>query len=643
MKYLTMRIPYCICLMLAALSLVCSCRNDHSGSTNNTGGTTKVYLDSVHKLAELSDSIRHADKQKARELAYRALVLARKIKSPEALAVAYQIMGVINVKDQADSAFFYYGRAVKIADSIYYPEVSMTSRYNLSLMYQYAYNLKPAVLLLDSMMYYAKRENNFERISDAYNALGAIQFALHDSVKAKEMFVKAVEIAKEHNLYRQQGLALANLAGYETNAHSVELANLQVLKLLQKGRGSVQEIAGIFVNLGGCQQTPDSSLFYLNQGLKLAQTDHLQEIECMAYNSMAYSYLDKGDVSSAEKCITEHALPLAKKIKNYDLLTAVYDTYADVLSAKSNFQAALENEKKALSSKNLEVSGKAMEQVRLLNGLLELKNMEATIASRENDILKQGNHIRTMRLWLLICILMIAGSLMFILWLRQHTRARIQMEQIGSAKKIIEIEELEKARLARELHDTTGQLVQGLSAHIEAIRLPGAELNREISVKLDELHQNIRRFSHRVGHVATEKFSLEQLITGLCEDVQSLTGIKLKYQVPEFTIAFPEDVVLHIYRIVQELLTNANKYAGETNVRIQLAMIENSLLLFYVDEGPGFNDSGQNQSTMGLVNIRTRVKLMGGTSVLKTSPGNGTSWDIRIPLDHIVEPKKKNI
>ena len=246
-----------------------------------------------------------------------------------------------------------------------------------------------------------------------------------------------------------------------------------------------------------------------------------------------------------------------------------------------------------------------------------------------------------MKLLLVICLLIIIGSLFVIFWLKQHSRFKIQQEQIRSARKIIEIEEREKGRLARDLHDTIGHLVQGLSGHIASIQLPDQEINDQISGKLNDLGQNIRRISHQMSQVVIEKFSFNELITGLCEDVQSLTGLKLQYMIPAFTTPFSEELNMHVYRIVQELLTNANKHAGHADIRLTFALVEKKLLLFYKDNGPGFDSENENPRFFGLSIISERVKLLGGNAILISSPGNGTSWDISIPINYSYKQKQE--
>jgi signal transduction histidine kinase len=121
-------------------------------------------------------------------------------------------------------------------------------------------------------------------------------------------------------------------------------------------------------------------------------------------------------------------------------------------------------------------------------------------------------------------------------------------------------------------------------------------------------------------------------MTGLCEDFQSLTGLKIEYRIPSFTYVFSYELKLHQSRILQEMLTNANKYAPEANVSISFAIVEKELLFVYKDNGPGFEKDKVSHRALGIINITERVKLLDGTVRLQTSPGFGTTWEITIPL-----------
>jgi signal transduction histidine kinase len=627
-----MKFSRTVIISLVALSFTYACRTDHHNDLKQMDSTTRINQDSVNKLANLSSSTRITNRTLSKEYAYKALALANQINSAESFAIAYKALGAACFNDQNDSAFIYYSKALKISDSANYTAIRIRCMYSIARLYTIAFNYKPAVVLFDSVIHLAQSENDFISVSDAYNSLGTIHGQLEDSINAKEMFQKAFDVAKKHRLFREQGNALANLASSETNPyHAIDLTR-EAMTLLKNSKGAEQELATMMINMGHHQQSPDSAIFYYQSALKIAEPANLKEIQFAAYNAMAGIYIEKGEVDIAEKYITEHSIPLAKDLNNPAWLAIAYDSYADVIIHRNDFKSAFENEKKALRFQRQVDPGKARGQVRLLTAILDLKNKEAIIYRNENDIRTQEARLQQMKLFLLISILILIGSLWFILWLRQHSRIKIQQAKIESAKKIIEIDEMSKGRLARELHDTIGHLVQGLTGYIASVQISDQMVNLEISGKLNDLGENIRRISHQMSQVATDKFSFNELITGLCEDVQSLTGLKLQYSIPAFPKRLPEELNLHVYRIVQELLTNANKYAGNAIVRLNFALVEKTLLLVYKDDGPGFETECLNSGSFGLQNIFERVKLLGGSAVLKSSPGNGTLWNISIPV-----------
>jgi signal transduction histidine kinase len=297
-----------------------------------------------------------------------------------------------------------------------------------------------------------------------------------------------------------------------------------------------------------------------------------------------------------------------------------------------DFKKALEMQKKSLKARNADDKQKAGEQVRLLSALLDLKNKELIIQNEEKQLIIQENRIQKMELWLVITLLLVVASVFIIFGLQQRNRSKLQKEKIGSAKKIIEMEESEKGRTARELHDITGQLVLGVSGTIEGIEFPDPETKEQIKEKIKTLGNSIRRISHRMNRAMIEHFSFSELITGLCDDVRKLSGMSVQLEIPDEFPDISNELVLHFYRITQELLTNATKYARDSQVKIRIIAENDKLALHYSDNGPGFLPEEKRKSSMGIMNIFERVKLINGQAFIKSSPGKGTSWEIFFPL-----------
>jgi len=433
---------------------------------------------------------------------------------------------------------------------------------------------------------------------------------------------------------------LGNLARFENDPVKAIRLEREAVSYLKKSKGGQDALAMSYVNMGFRASNPDTAIYYFSLALKLAKSNNLSGVEIGAYNNMVYSYLDKGNITSAEECLVVHAIPLARKEKNDDWLSTLYDTYADVLVRKGDFKEAFTWQKTAMEKRISADRAQASEQVRLLGVLLDLKSKDFTIKDKEKEILLQQNRLQKTRLGLTITIFMIIGFVFVILWLQQRNRVKLQVQQISSAKRIIEMEENEKARTARELHDITGQLVMGITGEIENLDLPDNEIKEEIQGKIKELGKSIRLISHRMNKATLEHFTFEELIEGQCDDIRKVVGLEIQLEMPEHFGELNEEVVLHTYRIVQELLTNAGKYARESFVRIEFIRNATELILNYSDNGPGFDSSQIEKKGMGLMNIFERARLLNGTAKVTSSPGDGTAWEIVIPL--VLQKTKKS-
>jgi signal transduction histidine kinase len=252
---------------------------------------------------------------------------------------------------------------------------------------------------------------------------------------------------------------------------------------------------------------------------------------------------------------------------------------------------------------------------------------------RENEILVANSALTRTRVLLIVAVLCIAGLVFIVLWVRQKSIAKLREQQIGSAKRIIAMEEAEKEKLSGELHDITGQLMLGVLSQVEQFDFSEKRKKIELKERISGLGSRIRQISHRIGSSHMEDLSFEELIRGLCEDMEAFTGIPVGIEIDIRGSIVPSgDTLLHIYRITQELLTNAGKYAGGARVDISMKAYDGKLDMTYHDNGPGFSDQGSGRHGIGIMNIMERAKLLGGNATVNSNPGQGVSWEISIPL-----------
>jgi two-component system NarL family sensor kinase len=588
--------------------------------------------DSIKKLDFLVQNTMVTNPVQSIKYAQRAITYARELKSTEELIHGFKLMGQALYKTNYDSSFIYYNRALKLADSSKIYSLKPFLLYNCGRLYRIAKFTDKAMNFLDSSIQSAESQKDYATKAAALNDIGIIYIDNNNHDYGIKMFDSAYKIAMRQSLNKQIGLSLGNLARFEKDDVKAYKLNKEALRYLLKAKGTEEAVSRIYINIGYRATNPDSALFYYNVALKLTRNINLAGVEMGLYNAMANSYLEKGNIKSAEECLVDHAIPIAQKLKDDDWMATLYDSYADVLVRKGDYKAAAEWQKTALKKRKAADKAQASEQVRLLSVILDLKSKEVTIQDNQKQILVQQNRLQKTRLGLTITIFMIIGFVFIILWLQQRNRVRLQVEQIQSAKRIIEMEENEKAKVARELHDITGQLVLGITGEIENLDLPDSKIKDEIKGKIKDLGKSIRQISHRMNKAMLDNFTFEELIQGQCEDIQKVVGLKIRLEMPDEPIILNEEVVLHAYRIVQELLTNAGKYALDSYVSIVFQKSDTELIIQYNDNGPGFDSSLIEKKGMGLMNIFERAKLMNGSAKVMSSPGDGTSWEIKFPL-----------
>jgi two-component system, NarL family, sensor kinase len=623
-------------VILTLFSLLYNCKSKNQpGTQEKSEAGDKSYLDSITKLDSLSYSNRINNHSLSGLYAKQALGIAIKHKSPEGMIRAFNMMGNTYLISRKDSSFLYYDKALKLADSAGINNQKAQIIYNIAMIYTDAFDYRPAIVLFDSVIRLTENSGNFLLLSNAYNSLGSIHGELNEADLARQLYDTAYKIADAHKLFDQMGIALANLAKTESDTGKSIALLKEAVRCLRKVPGTEEELATILVNIGSQQADPDSALAYYKSGLAIARLGNIPEVEFGAFNNMVYAFLDKKNILLAEDCLINNAIPLAEQLQNYDWLATLYDTYADVLVAQRKFEEAVSYEKKSNEARIQAETIKESDQSRLVASILNLRNKEAMIQSQRNDLREQSSRLLQTRLMVAALILFIIGLTFFITWMIQRQRTRLQNTKLNSARQIIELSENEKDKVARELHDTIGHMIQGLIGHLSLIEIPDTEISAEISAKIKELGENVRRLSHRMNRVMVEKFTVIELVTGLIEDVKSLTGLSVNYYIPASLPEMPRELVLHAYRILEELLTNAASYALKSEVTVNLAVIEGTFVLSYKDTGPGFEYPQAGSKGMGLLNIFERVKLLGGNVKLLTAPGKGTFWEISVSVGKI--------
>jgi signal transduction histidine kinase len=503
--------------------------------------------------------------------------------------------------------------------------------YNLACLHLDAGDHTRAVVLLDSSIHAGYRAGEFHSVAVSLIALSSVYAAIHDTSREKSICDSACRLALKHNLKREWATASGNIARFEPDPKRAGAMLRQAIQTLSLTRGNEEEIANFMINLALLTTNPDSALVYYNQAVTTAREGHLLKVAIGAYNNMVYAYLDKNDPASATEIILNRAIPMAESFGDHDWLSTLCDTYADVLIKQGKYAESVVWLRKSTEERVLSEKTVAARQVRTLNALLELRNKDLTILEKEQQISRKNDRIRglTTVAWVSVTIILLV--LAGVLWMRQRAASRLQQMKLESARKVIEAGEHEKEMTGMELHDAIGALSLKVNETVEAMHGVDVSHSRAISRHVEDFSAAVREISHRMSGKTLEKQEIHALLITLCEETIRYGRISLQYRISEPAGPLPSMVKIHMYRVVQELMNNARKYAGGAPCSLSVVFNPDTLEIVYRDDGPGFcRDEGIDRG-MGLSNIFARINLVNGTAILDTFPGNGVYWKITVP------------
>ena len=211
---------------------------------------------------------------------------------------------------------------------------------------------------------------------------------------------------------------------------------------------------------------------------------------------------------------------------------------------------------------------------------------------------------------------------------RAHQRALLEAS--------VAVQENERARIARNLHDEIGSLLMAARLYLRQLPTEAAGKTpaiREQSLTIvDDMVQNVRRITHDLLPPALEKFGFQAAAEDLCDRIDRTDSLRVAFTDHSTTERLPPTAELALYRILQELLTNTIKYAEATNVALKLNRTPAAFTFVYTDDGCGFDPSQAGGKGLGLRNIEGRVSVIGGQLQYRSAPGHGLQVTITLPL-----------
>jgi PAS domain S-box-containing protein len=206
-------------------------------------------------------------------------------------------------------------------------------------------------------------------------------------------------------------------------------------------------------------------------------------------------------------------------------------------------------------------------------------------------------------------------------------------------RKLIEAQEKERTRIARELHDDINQRLALLAVEIEQSMSdtpasPAGFRRTSLSRRISEISADIQAISHDLHSSKMDHLGVLVAMRSFCKELAQQQGLTIDFIHDNLPPALSNTVSLTLFRILQESLHNALKHSEAREVKVELGCASSEVYLRVSDAGIGFDpESKSSQAGLGLVSMRERVRLINGKIEINSKPMGGTSIYVRVPLN----------
>ncbi len=461
-----------------------------------------------------------------------------------------------------------------------------------------------------------------------FKALAAI-----DSMEGGNSQIEMIVTSNIGEIYKDQGKLTESLAYYRRSLAIRENMGYR------RGVGMVKASLGDVLYLMGDTAAAKTEL---EEGIVI-----LREVKDKFSLGLALGTL--GDIAMAEGrykeavALFQESMEIAGQVEALQFLRDNAQALAEANEALGNYKEALAYQKQYGQYKDSILNLETNEVIAELQTQYETKEKERQISSQQEKLTSQQERIRLQLIVFIISVIfvvLVAGLLFSRNKLKQAAELErtIAEEQKLRFRAVIEAQELERKRIAQELHDGLGQLlstarlnVSGLEDELNTDDADAVKMLQNSLELIDESVQEVRNISHNMMPSALIRLGLVSAIREQINKINQAGGVQVQLEVEGLNSRLPEGLEISLYRIVQEVLNNTLKHAEAQQITVRLENIAGEVHLSVHDDGKGMPaDAIKNSSGIGWKNIYSRVEMINGHMQVNSTPGQGTALEVKV-------------
>ena len=219
---------------------------------------------------------------------------------------------------------------------------------------------------------------------------------------------------------------------------------------------------------------------------------------------------------------------------------------------------------------------------------------------------------------------------------------RASREQLQAlSRRLVEVQEEERRSIARELHDEVGQALTTLRVELEVLERkigdpPQVVLGTtQLKQIVEQVMQNLHRLAVDLRPASLDQLGLAAAVRQHGASVRAAQGIEVQVETLNWDGRLPAELEVTLYRIVQESLNTVVRPAREGHADVILERRDSSVIAVIEDDGQGFDPAAvRERDRLGLLGMRERAEALGGTLLVESAPGSGTTVRVEVPFGH---------
>ena len=606
----------------------------------------------VISLNELTWQYRTISQSKAIEYGNKALELSTKLNYKRGIAQSYNDLGIIFYdKKEYTKAIKFYNNSLKIREILNDQNGKAGLLMKIGIVHESNGDFIKAIEYSQKALSIYEQNGNEYGAAACMNNIAVINMDINNNDEALKYFQKVVEIRKKINdLYNLSG-TYVNIASIYVKKHENNEAIKHYLKSLELCReigdkeylaSNLNNLCAAYINIKdfeNAQKAVDEA--YL---IRKELNNQSGLISCL--KNMADINIKLGKFNVAFEKLNE-AFEITKTINSRTDLPSLYSSFANYYEAIGDYKNALEYQKLQFLYNDSLLNENMIDKISELQIKYETDKKET-----ENQKLVQDNKLKELtlkniekskqnQLLIFINLLIIIVLTAFFIYYRnkqKHKHELIKTQSLQEKlrfKAVVDSEEKERTRIAKELHDGLGQLLSSAKLNISSLEdniVKDDEYLLKNSLKIiDEAVVEVRSISHNLMPTALMNYGLKEAIKELCRRVNDSKKIIIDFNSEKFDIKLIKETEIILYRIIQEIINNMLKHSKADKINIELTNSQNTLKLYINDNGVGFDKSEISRSKgIGWQNIYSRVSILNGEIIVNSQIGKGTEIEIHI-------------